>query len=357
MTQAQTSAELTQAYAAGALGFRNKIINPCGIVNQRGLTGVTAAAAYLTDRWMFSPSPAIAAGKANFSSQSAPASGISLNSFNTMYLWSLASYALVASDYCAATQLIEGYNIADLLWGTALAKPISVSLRAIGPAGFVVAVSIRNKNSDRSYVHTLTMTGAPTTYKFTVPGDTQGTWEHGYLAGIQFWINVACGATYATSSKDTWLAGNFVGTTDSSNLMSAASQSVEFSDVQVESGPIATPFEVRPIALEMAMCQRYYQRLLTAAQGSGCIVAVNTDDSTAFVWTPFNPMRTSPTLNVVGAPQVNTKGANKTFSTASAGSNFLQLGFGGTVTGSGGASGYMSYSAAGTGYLELNAEL
>jgi len=32
-----------------------------------------------------------------------------------------------------------------------------------------------------------------------------------------------------------------------------------FKRIQVELGPVATPFERRPTALEMALCQRYYQ--------------------------------------------------------------------------------------------------
>ena len=30
--------------------------------------------------------------------------------------------------------------------------------------------------------------------------------------------------------------------------------------VQLEPGPVATPFEHRPIGLELSLCQRYYQR-------------------------------------------------------------------------------------------------
>ena len=32
-----------------------------------------------------------------------------------------------------------------------------------------------------------------------------------------------------------------------------------FTDIQFEPGPVATPFEYRPIGVELALCQRYYQ--------------------------------------------------------------------------------------------------
>jgi hypothetical protein len=39
-----------------------------------------------------------------------------------------------------------------------------------------------------------------------------------------------------------------------------ATQTLTFSDVQFELGTAATPFEYRPIGMELALCQRYYER-------------------------------------------------------------------------------------------------
>ena len=35
---------------------------------------------------------------------------------------------------------------------------------------------------------------------------------------------------------------------------------IKYYNIQLEEGPIATPFEQRPIGLELALCQRYYQK-------------------------------------------------------------------------------------------------
>ena len=40
-----------------------------------------------------------------------------------------------------------------------------------------------------------------------------------------------------------------------------ADETVEISNIQLENGSIATPFEQRPIGAELALCQRYYQLL------------------------------------------------------------------------------------------------
>jgi hypothetical protein len=37
-----------------------------------------------------------------------------------------------------------------------------------------------------------------------------------------------------------------------------------FTDVQLEAGPVATPFERRPIGVELGMCQRYYHRITSS---------------------------------------------------------------------------------------------
>jgi len=44
----------------------------------------------------------------------------------------------------------------------------------------------------------------------------------------------------------------------------------EFAEVQLELGSVATPFEVRPFAQELALCQRYYEKsyILSAAPGT-----------------------------------------------------------------------------------------
>jgi hypothetical protein len=65
----------------------------------------------------------------------------------------------------------------------------------------------------------------------------------------------------------------------------SAAPTLEFADVQLESGPAATPFERRPHALELALCQRYLQaKTVRAADGSRHI--------------PLAPMRAAPTLTL-----------------------------------------------------------
>lgn len=44
------------------------------------------------------------------------------------------------------------------------------------------------------------------------------------------------------------------------SFTSSVVNTINFQNVQFESGSVATPFEVRPIGTELALCQRYYER-------------------------------------------------------------------------------------------------
>jgi len=63
-------------------------------------------------------------------------------------------------------------------------------------------------------------------------------------------------------------------------------------NIQLEQGPVATPFEHRTVGLELMMCQRYYQ-----ASPLGALVAVHTNPTVATVSFRLGvEMRASPTI-------------------------------------------------------------
>ena len=76
----------------------------------------------------------------------------------------------------------------------------------------------------------------------------------------------------------------------------SSSSLVLITGVQLEPGPVATPFEHRPIGTELALCQRYY------AQGHMVEFApVGSYSSTYTLWVDFPvPMRAFPTISALG---------------------------------------------------------
>jgi hypothetical protein len=59
----------------------------------------------------------------------------------------------------------------------------------------------------------------------------------------------------------TWASGNFITALGSANILAQPGNYIEFTGVQLERGTVATPFEFRNYAQELALCQRYYWRL------------------------------------------------------------------------------------------------
>ena len=63
------------------------------------------------------------------------------------------------------------------------------------------------------------------------------------------------------SAPNVWGGSNYVsGTTATTNVWATANNYIEFTGLQVEKGTIPTPFEFRPFATELSLCQRYYEK-------------------------------------------------------------------------------------------------
>jgi hypothetical protein len=97
---------------------------------------------------------------------------------------------------------------------------------------------------------------------------------------------------------------------------------IQITGVQLEKSTIATPFEVRPYATELALCQRYYQEVPNVNgghfTGSGRTITTNSGTNTTLIGaiTFPTPMRIAPTPASYGGGATN----NITVSTASSGS-------------------------------------
>lgn len=55
------------------------------------------------------------------------------------------------------------------------------------------------------------------------------------------------------------------------SILTSAANTVNLQNVQIETGTSATPFEQRPVGLELSLCQRYYERWSFLASQQICI--------------------------------------------------------------------------------------
>ena len=86
---------------------------------------------------------------------------------------------------------------------------------------------------------------------------------------------------------------------DTTSISSASPITVQITGVQLEKGTVATPFEIRPYATELALCQRYYFRTADAQNNCALMVGgVETATSAAVGMIFPVTMRSNPTATL-----------------------------------------------------------
>jgi hypothetical protein len=304
--------------------MRNRIINGAMIISQRNgtssvsLSGV--ANAYTLDRWLIrTDSDAVVSVQ---QSTVAPAG------FNNSLLYTVttADTSLGATQNYSIQQRIEGFNTADLGWGTANAKTVTLSFWVRSSLTGTFGGSIQNSAGDRSYPFTYTISAANTfEYKtVTIAGETTGTWV-GATNGIGAIIYWSTGAGADRSgTAGSWAGSDFRSATGAVSVVGTSGATFYITGVQLEVGTQATSFEYRQYGTELALCQRYFERIqsgivaTTRASSSfmisGCLFSVQKRAApTVGMVAPIRyvfPAVSFALANTVASAVSDTKGAN-----------------------------------------------
>jgi hypothetical protein len=277
---------VTAEYSVPVTAFKNRIINGAMQIDQYNAgASVTATATFPVDRFI-TYKDTVSGTLTGQRSTIAPA-GFT----NSLSYTITSAFTPSSSEGNSFVQVIEGFNIADLGWGTASASSVTVSFWIRSSVTGTYGGSLRNNGGSRSYPFSYTITSANTwEYKtITVPGDTTGTWLTTNGAGLYLFFSLGTGSTLS-GTAGAWAASNFINVTGATNITSTSGATFYITGVQLEKGSTATSFDYRPYGTELALCQRYY--LTTALMG----VAVNTGEMGVSVSFKVN-MRTSPSLN------------------------------------------------------------
>jgi len=241
-----------------ALGMRNRIINGDMRIDQRNAgasISLGSSPLYAVDR--FEARVAQGSGHTGQRVSTAPV-GFS----NSLKITIGTGAAPTAGQNTFINQQIEGFNFADLGWGTANAQTITVSFMVYSSLTGTFAYSIANGALNRSYVATYSIPVANTwtTISLTIPGDTSGTWI-GATNGIgsyNFW-DLGSGSD-RSGTAGAWVADWITRTSDTVNVAGTNGATFYITGVQLEAGSVATPFERKMYTNELALCQRYYIR-------------------------------------------------------------------------------------------------
>jgi hypothetical protein len=243
--------------AENSLGFRNRIINGDMRIDQRnaGASVTPTANAYTLDRWI--------AGLNVSSKFSVQRSTTAPTGFvNSVLITSTSAYSVLSADRFAFTQFIEGLNTADLAWGTASAKTVTLSFWVRSSLTGTFGGALQNNAADRSYPFTYTINVANTfEYKtVTIAGDTTGTWLTDNQIGIQVRFSLGTGTTYS-GTAGAWAGADYRSATGAVSLVGTNGATLYITGVQLEVGSVATPFERRDYGTELNRCFRYFQMI------------------------------------------------------------------------------------------------
>ena len=334
----------------GYYGFKNRIINGAMVIDQRNAGAsvtVTTSGQFAVDRFQ---SAATAGSK--FSMQQNAGSVTPPAGFaNYLGATSLSSYSVGSTDVFGLRQIVEGFNAADLAWGTANAQPITISFWVRSSLTGTFGLGLGNSGFSRAYAATYTINSANTwEYKtVTIAGDTTGTWLTTNGAGIQLTFGLGYGSSYS-GTAGVWNAGSYFMPTGATSIVGTSGATFYITGVQLEKGSTATSFDYRPYGTELALCQRYYQIMGNEAAANIYMTGYITSSGSLSNILVFPvKMRTAPTGTVVGSwTASNVTGPTLPYiSTQTA-----VLLAGGTVVGLG-----IIYNANSSSYLTFSSEL
>jgi hypothetical protein len=285
-----------QGAAASPYVLKNRIINGAMQIDQRNAgAAVTTPDVYTVDRWQ-----QFAGGGGVISWQQSSTAPTGFN-YSLSATVTTADTSLGTSDYYFLRQFIEGYNVADLDFGNANAKTVTLSFWVRSSLTGTFGGCLQNGGTNRFYPFAYTISAANTWEQktVTITGDTSGTWLKTNGAGLGVVFALGFGTSFI-GTANAWTSSSFYTATGATNLISTNGATFYITGVQLEIGSTATPFERRLYGQELINCQRYYAKLQNDGTGSIAISAGFQISTTVAAFAINFPvtMRAEPTVTV-----------------------------------------------------------
>ena len=241
--------------------FRNKVINGNFDYWQRGTSNTSIGnAQYLADRWVTYRT----GSTANVSRQAFTLGQTDVPNEPTYFHRTIVSSVAGSGNRCDIDHYVEsvktlaGQTATLSFWAKADSnKNIAVEFQQYfgtggSPSTKIDGIGVTTCALTTSWQKFTTTVNLP-----SISGKTLGT-DNNDLLGIYFWFDAG---------------SNFNSRT---NSLGQQSGTFDIAQVQLEAGSVATPFEMRPLGVELALCQRYYEKSYDVTTPPGSIT------------TPFN---------------------------------------------------------------------
>jgi hypothetical protein len=216
--------------------------------------------------------------------------------------------ALGAGEYAYFAQFVEAQNLQHLKFGSSSAQSLTVSFWVKSSLTGVFGQSLYTEDNSGMANATYTINTANTwEYKtITYAGDTSRGINNDTGEGLRVIWALAAGTNLNSDpTNNAWEAytdAKFNGGHVQNALISTDNATIQFTGLQLETGTVATDFEHKTYAEELAACQRYYQNYIDynyATLGAGR--GASGGDLVVFTVPLPTQMRANPTITTNGA--------------------------------------------------------
>ena len=312
---------ISGASLTGVAGRKNMVINGAMQVAQRGTsaTGIntdsSATELYRTvDRFLFGGNDS-GVWTMTQDSDSPVGFGSSMKLDCTT-----AKSSLDAGSYLYVLNRIEAQDLQQLGYGTSSPQAITLSFWVKSPKTGTHYAELYHMDSSgstkrkNSYAYTVSSANTWEKKSMTFAGDTGvNAINNDTGSGLMIIWYLATGSnmTSGTNTNDNWHNTEANRTPGQVNVADSTSNNFYLTGVQLELGSVATDFEHRSYGEELALCQRYYQKLTGSYAQYGQIANMNYNSASQAQSSVVyrTEMRAAPSLSYTSTSSNNSSSA------------------------------------------------
>jgi hypothetical protein len=229
-------------------------------LHQRGtsVTGITAASYYTADRW------ATNIGSFGTWTQTvendAPSGSVFRKSLKMLCTTAQGSPA--ASSFNVLSERLEGQDLQVIKKGTSSAQQVTLSfwVKSNVTGTFIAELNDATNTRQVSAAYSVTASATWERKAIVFPADITGAFANDNNRALEVFFWLGAGSNFTSGALNTsWASDTAANRAEGQvNLAASTNNYWQVTGVQLEVGPVATPFEFKSFGQELAECRRYY---------------------------------------------------------------------------------------------------